>query len=255
MTEPDPIAGAPLSISAVARLAGVTPRAIRHYHATGALPEVSRDSSGYRRYAADDVIAAVRVARLRALGMPIPQIAAAITTGGPERPLAESMHALADDLDREIAALTGVRDRLRALAGSPTLDHPAAALAVALRAGGRLAAGDLPPAEARAAALVDALHPGGMPGMLEQAAVLLDDPAALERLDALLQRFRGLSAEHSEADVEQLATELAAAVPRPAGAAPSIDVDLMDKLMGDRLNPAQRRVLHRLREMPERADA
>ena len=91
--------------------------------------------------------------------------------------------------------------------------------------------------------------------MLEQAAVLLDDPAALERLDALLQRFRGLSAEQSEADVEQLATELAAALPRPAGAAPSIDVDLMDKLLGDRLNPAQRRVLHRLREMPERADA
>jgi hypothetical protein len=51
--------GAGLLIGDVARLCGVTPRAVRHYHALGLLPEPERDSSGYRRYAAADVAAAL----------------------------------------------------------------------------------------------------------------------------------------------------------------------------------------------------
>ena len=59
-----------LSIGEVAQLAGVTTRTVRHYHAIGLLPEPQRDGSWYRRYDASDVVAVVRVVRLRALGMP-----------------------------------------------------------------------------------------------------------------------------------------------------------------------------------------
>ncbi len=39
-----------LTISQLASYAGVTVRAVRHYHAKGLLPEPPRDGSGYRRY-------------------------------------------------------------------------------------------------------------------------------------------------------------------------------------------------------------
>ena len=45
-----------LTISQLASYAGVTVRAVRHYHAKGLLPEPDRDHSGYRRYDAAAVV-------------------------------------------------------------------------------------------------------------------------------------------------------------------------------------------------------
>ena len=45
-----------LTISQLASYAGVTVRAVRHYHAKGLLPEPERDHSGYRRYDAAAVV-------------------------------------------------------------------------------------------------------------------------------------------------------------------------------------------------------
>ena len=41
-----------LTIGQLAAYAGVTTRAVRHYHQVGLLPEPERDASGYRTYAA-----------------------------------------------------------------------------------------------------------------------------------------------------------------------------------------------------------
>ena len=87
-----------LSVGEVARLAGVTPRTVRHYHATGLLPEPPRDSSGYRRYSSRDAITLIRAVRLRALGMPLPQVAARLAES-PEGDAA-SLRTLADELKR-----------------------------------------------------------------------------------------------------------------------------------------------------------
>lgn len=51
-------------IGELAALAGVSPRAIRHYHRVGVLPEPARSPSGYRLYDCDDVD---RLLALRAL--------------------------------------------------------------------------------------------------------------------------------------------------------------------------------------------
>jgi len=48
-----------LTISELASYAGVTVRAVRHYHAKGLLAEPERDHSGYRRYGAAAVRAKV----------------------------------------------------------------------------------------------------------------------------------------------------------------------------------------------------
>ena len=63
-----------LTISRLAAYAGVTVRAVRHYHQIGLLPEPERDHSGYRTY---DVAAVVRLIRIRTLadaGVPLARV-------------------------------------------------------------------------------------------------------------------------------------------------------------------------------------
>ena len=238
-----------LSIGEVARLAGVSARAVRHYHAIGLTPEPGRDSSGYRRYGGRDVIALVRVVRLRALGMPIPQIAAQVSSDVDDASLPTALRALAEEIDAEIAQLAATRDRLRELAESETFEQPVKALTQALRGHGMLGPSDeLRAGEEWAAALLDALHPQGMRGVLDQAGELLADPAALVTLATLRQRFRALSGKTSAAEIEALVNDVAAVLPRPGRDTPPVDMDLMDKLLSDRLNRAQQRFIHGLRD-------
>ena len=237
-----------LSIGEVAWLAGVTPRTVRHYHATGLLAEPSRDSSGYRRYGAADLIALVRVVRLRALGMPIAQIVSGACEGVDETSLRIQLRALGDELDSEILRLSATRDRLRELAASQTLDRPVEALTEAFREHGLLGARDaIPEAERPAAALLDALHPEGMPGLLNQGGGLLADPSARRALAPLLQRFRGLTDASRDAAIGSLAAEVAAVLPRPEHPSPPVDLAIMEKLLGGRLNGGQLRFMRQLR--------
>jgi DNA-binding transcriptional MerR regulator len=236
-----------LSISDVAGLAGVTTRAVRHYHSIGLLPEPMRDSSGYRRYSSKDVIALVRVVRLRAVGMPLPKIAERmVEADATDGSLSEALRTLADEMDGEIAQLAATRDGLRRLAESETFDQPVKALTHALRGHGLLGPYDeLRAGEGWAAALLDALHPQGMSGLLDQASGLLTDPVSL---GVLLQRFRGLNNKADDAEIDALADEVAALLPRPQPDTPLVDIDLMDKLLTERLNRAQQQFMRRLRD-------
>ena len=55
--------------SELASLAGVTVRALRHYHQVGVLPEPPRGLNGYRDYTVHDLIRLLRIKRLAALGV------------------------------------------------------------------------------------------------------------------------------------------------------------------------------------------
>ncbi|MDR1077448.1 MAG: MerR family transcriptional regulator [Propionibacteriaceae bacterium] len=78
-TTSDPTGGrpAPLGFSSqqVADLAGVTTRAMRHYHDIGLLPEPERTSSGYRAYGPEHVLLLMRVKSLTQLGLSLEQVA------------------------------------------------------------------------------------------------------------------------------------------------------------------------------------
>ncbi len=63
-----------LTISQLAAYAGVTVRAVRHYHAKGLLPEPVRDDSGYRRYDADAVVQLIRIRTLAEAGVPLSRV-------------------------------------------------------------------------------------------------------------------------------------------------------------------------------------
>lgn len=236
-----------LSIGEVARLAGVTARAVRHYHATGLVAEPPRDSSGYRRYGIAELVSLVRVVRLRALGMPIPQIAARLTSGGDASPSAD-LRALVDELDAELERLTTLRNRLVEAIDARALEQPEHTLSRVLREHGRLRADqDLPRSEADAADLLDALHPHGIAGAVEDAQGVLTDPAKLRQLDALVRRYQALTDRTANDEVDALARDAAAVLPRPERPHAPVDIELMDKLIGERLNRAQRRFMRQLR--------
>jgi DNA-binding transcriptional MerR regulator len=63
-----------LTIGEVASYAGVTVRAVRHYHAKGLLPEPKRDHSGYRRYDAAAVVELIRIRTLAEAGVPLARV-------------------------------------------------------------------------------------------------------------------------------------------------------------------------------------
>jgi DNA-binding transcriptional MerR regulator len=248
VTEAEALPGR-LSVGELAQLAGVSPRTVRHYHAVGLLPEPERDSRGYRRYGSQDVITLVRAVRLRALGMPLPQVAERLadSTNGAES-VSASLQALADELDEEIVRLVETRDRLREFAASEGFAQPVQALTRALRESGLIGPSDeLRTGQEWAAALLDALHPAGMAGVLTQASGLLNDPAAATEFFTFLEDFRQLRPRAGEAEVNALADRVASTVTRFISGASLADVDLLDKVFADRLNRAQRMFLRRLR--------
>nr|WP_246095995.1 MerR family transcriptional regulator [Streptomyces botrytidirepellens] len=87
-----------LTIGELASYAGVTLRAVRHYHAKGLLPEPERDHSGYRRYDAGAVVELIKIRTLAEAGVP----------------LARVRELLQADEEEFAAAVTDIDQRLRA---------------------------------------------------------------------------------------------------------------------------------------------
>ncbi|MGW5387234.1 MerR family transcriptional regulator [Nocardia sp. NPDC003963] len=96
-----------LTISEVASYAGVTVRAVRHYHAIGLLPEPDRDHSGYRRYDAAAVVELIRIRTLAEAGVPLARVRKLLEAG-----TAEFAAAVAD-IDKQLRAEIRQRQRLR----------------------------------------------------------------------------------------------------------------------------------------------
>ena len=87
-----------LTISQLATYAGVTVRAVRHYHAKGLLPEPQRDPSGYRRYDAAAVVELIRIRTLADAGVPLSRVRELLTAGEGE------FAAAIEDIDRRLRA-------------------------------------------------------------------------------------------------------------------------------------------------------
>lgn len=237
-----------LSVTKVAEVVGLTPRAVRYYHSIGLVPEPPRDGSGYRRYGGKEVIELVRVARLRALGMPLPQIAQRVSaTDSDDMSVTDALGALADELDAEINRIVATRDRLRELARSETFDQPVKTLTQALQDQGVLGPADhLRASEKWAAAVLDAVHPEGMSGVLAEASRLFGDSTVVEALGPLRRRLGTLSARSSHAEIAALAADVAAVL-TSGDIDGQVDIGMVDLLLTDRLNPVQQRFVRELR--------
>ncbi|MFJ8827976.1 MerR family transcriptional regulator [Streptomyces sp. NPDC102467] len=112
-----------LTISRLAAYAGVTVRAVRHYHQIGLLPEPERNRSGYRAY---DAVAVVRLIRIRTLsdaGVPLGRVQE-LLDAHPEE-FAGSVQEMDKDLRAQIRRLQDTRRRLAQLAAGEQLALPA----------------------------------------------------------------------------------------------------------------------------------
>ena len=116
-----------LTISQLAAYAGVTVRAVRHYHAKGLLPEPERDRSGYRRYGAAAVVQLVRIRILADAGVPLSRVSELLAAGD------EEFAAAVEDIDRrlraEIRERQRHRERIAKLAAGDSLALPPEAVA------------------------------------------------------------------------------------------------------------------------------
>lgn len=102
-----------LTIGQVARYARVTVKAVRVYHRRGLLPEPPRDSSGYRRYGAQDAIDLVRIRTLAQAGVPLARIRELLVARPVE--LDAALTEIDRTLCRRVEEIERVRRRLRRL--------------------------------------------------------------------------------------------------------------------------------------------
>ncbi|WP_280457755.1 MerR family transcriptional regulator [Nocardia carnea] len=96
-----------LTIGELASYAGVTVRAVRHYHAKGLLPEPERDHSGYRRYDAGAVIELIKIRTLTEAGVPLARVQELLRAGEAE------FAAAVSEIDRRLRAEIRERQRRR----------------------------------------------------------------------------------------------------------------------------------------------
>jgi DNA-binding transcriptional MerR regulator len=108
-----------LTIGQLAGYAGVTIKTVRHYHRRGLLPEPRRDTSGYRRYTAQDAIALVKIRTLVGAGVPLGRVKTLLAADSGE------FTAAIGEIDRKLQEraeqLLGARDRLAHLSAGDRL--------------------------------------------------------------------------------------------------------------------------------------
>jgi DNA-binding transcriptional MerR regulator len=111
-----------LTIGQLAAYAGVTVRAVRHYHQIGLLPEPERDASGYRRYGATAVVSLIKIRTLASAGVPLSQIGQMLQADAPA--FAEAVQRIDSHLRAEIERLEISRKQIAQLAAGDSLALP-----------------------------------------------------------------------------------------------------------------------------------
>ncbi|MFF9426945.1 MerR family transcriptional regulator [Streptomyces sp. NPDC004288] len=186
-----------MRIGEIAALVGVTPRAVRHYHQSGLLPEPERRANGYREYGVRDAVLLARIRRLTELGLGLDEVRD-VLADDEGRGLVEVLEELADDLARQEAVIRERRERL-----APLLD--------AARAGRLPADGPVSP---ELAALLTGL------GELPESPMAAKDREILTLLDTVAPEAERARLMELMRDVAGSARELYALLDALADAAP-----------------------------------
>ncbi|HVX45877.1 MAG TPA: MerR family transcriptional regulator [Mycobacteriales bacterium] len=167
-----------LTIGQLAAYAGVTIRAVRHYHAKGLLPEPERDHSGYRRYDAAAVVELIRIRTLADAGVPLSRVSELLTAGEAE------FAAAVEDIDRrlraEIRERQRHRERIARLAAGDSLALPPEAVEYLDRLRKAGVQERMVEAERDAWILVAAQLPDEMPYYMQVKSQQLEDPSVRE---------------------------------------------------------------------------
>lgn len=235
-----------LTISQLAAYAGVTVRAVRHYHAKGLLPEPERDHSGYRRYDAAVVVELIRIRTLADAGVPLSRVRELLAAD--DAAFAAAVEGIDRRLRAEIRDKQRHRERIALLAAGDSLVLPPEAVRYLERLRAVGVSAEMVDAERDAWILVAAQLPEQMPFYMQVKSQQLDDPRVRE-LYRDLTEVTQWSAEDPRLD--NLADRLVAefeAVPEDAWDGASVPDELaalLDAVFLDRVLGA-RRILRRL---------
>ncbi len=183
-----------MQIGQVAAIAGVSTRAVRHYHAAGVLPEPARRGNAYREYDSRDLLTLLRVVRLTALGLSLAEVRDAL--GDPSgSELKDILAAVAADLQHQQEQLAARRERIAAALVAD--DHLALSPVVAdllARVRGAVADPGLVRSEQEALELLEAgMAPAEFAELAGAYRNMLDDPAAVAAAGAAQYQFDALT--------------------------------------------------------------
>ena len=200
-----------LTIGQLAAYAGVTVRAVRHYHQIGLLPEPERDASGYRRYGATAVVSLIRIRTLANAGVPLSQLGRLLEADAPA--FAEAVQMIDRRLRGEIQRLEDSRKQIAQLAAGDSLALPPEVASYLGRLREVGASERMVEGERDGWILVAARWPDRIPGFIAAKHAELDNPR-------LVRLYQVLS--------ELLESDVAEDDPRPKEAA-DIMVGLLEQ--------------------------
>ena len=196
-----------LSISQLAAYAGVTVRAVRHYHHVGLMPEPARDHSGYRTYDASDVVRLIRIRTLAEAGVPLARVQELLDATSEE--FDEAVAQIDADLRAKVRELQDHRRRIARLAAGDTLAVPAEVVPYLekLRASGASQA--MVEGERDGWILMAARWPEKIPEFMVDKLAQLDDPRTVQLYRMLDDLVAGGLDEEKLNAVADLLAELA----------------------------------------------
>jgi len=238
-----------LTISQLAAYAGVTVRAVRHYHQIGLLQEPERDQSGYRTYDAAAVVRLIRIRTLADGGVPLARVQE-LLDAGPEE-FADGVQEIDKNLRAEIRRLQGTRTRLARLAAGEHLALPRSVVGYLDRLRGLGVEERYIELEREAWIMVAAQMPHEIDSVMAKKHEDLDDPDML-KLYSLVSGALDWAADDPR--VVEIVDILERLVVR-AAAAGEIGADVVDNQFADLLDttmiessPGARQVLAMLEE-------
>lgn len=242
-----------LTIGQLAAYAGVTVRAVRHYHQIGLLPEPDRDAAGYRRYGATAVISLIRIRTLANAGVPLSEIGPMLDADAAT--FADAVRRIDGNLREEIHRLETSRKQIAELAAGDSLALPPEVTAYLDRLRELGVAERMVAGERDGWILVAARWPHSIPAIMSAKFAQLDDPRIV-RLYRLGSELVDSDADDDDPRLTEIA-DLLAGLAEEAYAAGEADFaeaaqddlpfDLMDSLAVE-ADPRVRRLLDMMRE-------
>lgn len=193
-----------LTISQLAAYAGVTVRAVRHYHARGLLPEPERDASGYRRYDAEAVVRLIRIRTLAEAGVPLARVQELL--GADPDEFTRAVGEIDRRLEEKIRELTARRERVVRLGAGDSLALPAETVKYLERLRDLGAPERMLEIERDAWILIAAQAPELMGAVMADKQAQLDDPVLVQLILDMADVLG--SEELDEARLESIADRL-----------------------------------------------
>ena len=196
-----------LTISQLAAYAGVTVRAVRHYHQVGLLPEPARDSSGYRTYGAADVVRLIRIRTLAEAGVPLARVAQLLDATHAE--FGEAVAEIDADLRARIRELQEHRRRIARLADGDSLALPQEVVDYLDKLRGSGVSEAMVQGERDAWIVIAARWPEKIPEFMADKSASLDDPQTVQLYRMISDLAEGNVDEERLVAVADLMAELA----------------------------------------------